>query len=278
MEKRRTSQTKENRETIENQLFNLTFQYKQFVSTLPPTFLPDNDFSFVEITYNERTITSVKAIYNFSDAISNNISKECVLSDIDISKYLNNIKPLKNINLEFEGVKTDIENPTQKMFILSLCSYLVYTYFIEMPYETSLDLLDSEMFHIFTSHKPKNAVEKSWISQSSTFYNNFSYLFSNRDVKKDREEKEKESEESEESEKQDKRNPFQYEEIKEEEKEGNKEDYEIEMLVKKYLKKHIDEYSQKAIEKIEKEAYEISREVKDFKRKFLKDVERNSRK
>ena len=96
-------------------LFNLTYEKQQFVSSVAPTFLPEDNFSFIEIEYENDMITSIKGIY-----IEKGERKECILSDIDISSY----KIPKKIEFDLEFIKDEeTKDKIKKIFILSLSKH-----------------------------------------------------------------------------------------------------------------------------------------------------------
>ena len=151
-------------------LYNLTYDSQQYVSTIAPNNLPEDEYSFIEITYDEEFIRSVRAVYSFNDK-----KDEVILSDLDIFHYFNKIKKV-NVDVEFMGV-SEVEDKEIKFFILSLCSYLSYFSFMNLPYELSLDLLDNKAFSCFIKLDYTNELEKSWVIQVQDFQKSYSYLF-----------------------------------------------------------------------------------------------------
>lgn len=209
------------------ELYNLTYNDQQFISTLPPDRLPEDNYSMIEIEYDKTA--KVKGTYK---------GEEIILENLDIASYVNKLKDFKS-DLEFIGDdNANKEDKNVKIFILSLCSYLIYFDFMEN--KSSIDLLDNEAFKHFLSLSPSNDVEKSWQKQISVFYNTFSYIFPSKwksDIfKKD-----------------------------------------LEIYIKDYVKGYInrkliqiDKATDDAIERINQEADEISNEMKTFRKKLLK--------
>src|SRR5665647_961908 len=164
-------------------LYNLTYEGKQYISTIAPTNYPPDNYSFVEITYDNSIVISVKSNY-----ILNGKKEDIILSDLDFFKYLKeikHIKPLKEAertkeaeDTEFMGLEKQPENKTELIFILSVCSYLVYFHFMNLPCELSLDLLDNNAIKFFlSSAKMSNPLFEAWNLQVDTFAKSFSYLF-----------------------------------------------------------------------------------------------------
>src|SRR5665647_1321174 len=106
-------------------LYNLTYEGKQYISTIAPTNYPVDNYSFVEITYDNSIVISVKSNY-----ILNGKKEDIILSDLDFFKYLKEAKDTKEAertkDTEFMGLEKQPENKTELIFILSVCSYLVY--------------------------------------------------------------------------------------------------------------------------------------------------------
>jgi hypothetical protein len=167
-------------------LFNLTFEGKQYVSSSEPNFLPDKNFSFIEITYSKDKINEILGIYNFEGE-----EKECILSDLEIGFFLAKLDffeerrdvNLDKINLNF--IENKVESKVFKIFIISLASYLIYFDFLNFPFEMSLDLLDNKKLRYFTSFSPNNYIEESWLKQVSTFHRNFSLILKKDTEKED---------------------------------------------------------------------------------------------
>ena len=266
-------------------LFNLTFDKIQYVSSISPEFLPDDNYSFIEIEYNDEIVTSIKGTY-----IYDSIKKECILSDIDISLYLMKLLKVKEISYDLEFIK-DPECPKYtkitKIFILSLCSYLVYFDFKEIPFELSLEILDNNMFKYFLSYElnsNNNDVELSWNEQVKQFSNSFTTVFpiifdfettmiekddvESLEIKEDIIIQNKVVEEEQED-------IIEKQEIESKEQEIEQKEH-IKLLIKKYVKKYVDVYfdkkSQELFEKLNKEADEISKEMKEFKKRLFKDL------
>ena len=228
-------------------LFNLTHNGHQYISTLSPSTLPEKDFSFVEISYINDIVTSVSGSFDIDGE-----SDQIVLSDLDLSQYLKKLEELdlNHLKIHFIGKKEDEENEehkddiNKKFFILSLCSYLIYFYFMKFPEELSLDLLDNSMFSYLTSFSPINELEREWIKQVAIFHRTFSKLFKNISSN---------SNQSKTSSKV---------EITEDQKKyiANFINYELKYAVKK------------AVDRINSEADQISEEIREYKKKSMRDV------
>lgn len=203
-------------------LYNLTYQNEYLSSSVKPLFLPENNYTLVEIIYSENIIYTIKGSYNFET------EKECILTDLDISPYIKKLKEIQNkdkIYINFKENISDENERINKIFITLLSSYLVYFNFLDFPYEINLDLLTNDMFIYFTSFSPMNPLEESLMKQVSLFHRFFSNVF-----------------------------------IKEENI------YEI-----------VDESADKSIvigvDKINHEVDKLVQELKEYKRKFLKDID-----
>ena len=162
-------------------LFNLTYQDNYYASCLKPTTLPEENYTFIEINYSKSIIHSIKGYYKYD------IEKECILSNLDISSYMEKIDSfLKTIDkdkiyINFVENVSDDDERIRKIFIILLSSYLIYFNFLDFPYEISLDLLTNKMFIYFTSFTPINPLEISFKKQVSTFHRYFSKIFENED-------------------------------------------------------------------------------------------------
>lgn len=160
-------------------LFNLTYQDDYYASCIRPTTLPDEDYTFVEIIYSKNIIHSIKGFYKYD------IEKECILSNLDISIYMEKLEIfLKTIDkdkiyINFVENINDNDERIRKIFITLLSSYLIYFNFLEFPYEISLEILSNKMFSYFTSFSPMNPLENSFMKQVSTFHRYFSKIFEN---------------------------------------------------------------------------------------------------
>jgi len=173
-------------------LYNLTIEDDNYVSCKAPNTLPEENYCFVEINLdiNSKNIKSVKATYNFE------IEKECILSDLDISEYMNKLDDfLKREDIDKDKIQLNfIENiedediRIKKIFVILLSSYLIYFNFLEFPFTISLELLNNDMFKYFTNFNPTNSLEKSFIKQVSLLHRYFSTIFENENNDKDLEE------------------------------------------------------------------------------------------
>ena len=173
-------------------LYNLTIEDDNYVSCKSPNTLPEENYCFVEINLdiNSKNIKSVKATYNFE------IEKECILSDLDISEYMNKLDDfLKREDIDKDKIQLNfIENiedediRIKKIFVILLSSYLIYFNFLEFPFTISLELLNNDMFKYFTNFNPTNSLEKSFIKQVSLLHRYFSNIFENENNDKDLEE------------------------------------------------------------------------------------------
>ena len=203
-------------------LYNLTYDGDNYVSSKPPTSLPEQDYSFIEINYSDKHIKSVKGSMNLE------IEKECILSDLDISEYMNKLDLLlkredidkDKIQLNFVENLEDEDIRIKKIFLILLSSYLIYFNFLEFPFSISLELLDNRMFKYFTDFAPTNALEKSFVKQVSLLHRYFSTIF-------------------------------------EDKKENTDNFQDINKLIK---------------EKIDDEVKELSKDIKEFKKRLLADL------
>jgi len=219
-------------------LFNLTYKDEQFVSCLSPTYLPDKNFSFIEIVYSKNKIDEIKGTYIFE-----NEKKECIFSDLNIEFLLIKLKDfieredvdLEKINLKF--IENDVKDRILKIFIVLLSSYLIYFEFLDIPFQISVDLLNDKNIKNFLTFSGKNSIEKNWLNQISNLDRWFSSIFENNNEKDEKDEKD----------------------------EKNKIDVEKE--------KEIEKATEKGIQKINDEVSLILKEAKEFKKRLLKDMQ-----
>lgn len=267
-------------------LYNLTYDEEFYVSTLHPDRLPEDDFSLIEIEYNDETVRSIKGLYCYDGK-----QESLVLTDLEIMGYLKNLKDFE-CEIEFQG-DPDIENKKEKVFIVLVCSYLIYIAFIKD--DLSLELLNRETFKEFVTCSRKNEIVGSWISQVSYLDRNYGYLFP--DEKKDDEIIDEDVNERI-CEINDVNEVNEVNEIDENktEKELIHENKNLEEIITELAKKHVKEYAKiyvrgfmkeyfdkkveeavnEGIKKINAEADSISKEVKEFKRKLLKDISKKN--
>ena len=217
-------------------LFNLTHEENNYVSGKAPNSLPEENFAFVEIHYTDNHINSIKGSMNLD-----NLNKECILSDLDISIYMNKLEDFlkredidkDKIQLNFIETIEDEDLRIKNIFLILLSSYLIYFNFLEFPFVISLDLLTNEMFLYFTNFSPTNSLEKSFIKQVSLLHRYFSTIF-----------------------------------VSDNNDNDNDNDYDNslnEKKVKELVKELIDE-----------EVKNIAKDIKEFKRKLLEDVKRET--
>ena len=79
-------------------LFHLTQENQYKSSEHAPARLPENNYSYIEITYSASydLILSVKGKYIYdTDENSNTVVRECILSDIPITEYINKVKDIQ---------------------------------------------------------------------------------------------------------------------------------------------------------------------------------------
>lgn len=284
-------------------LFNLTYEGKQYVSTIAPSRLPTDNYSFVEIVYDDKMVIHVRGSYVFDGK-----KEEIILSDLDFFFYLKKLnstedtKDREDNEIEFMGVEQP-ENKEELIFILSVCSYLVYFHFSNLPYDLSLDLLDNNAIKLFTLNDSKNnlnIVSEAWNTQVITFGKRYFYLFHSKylssssmssmdfkttkplpeppeeDIKKE-DVKEEDIEEGNIKEKDIQEvKALIHEEVSSSEIKEATNKKEIERYIKKTVKKYIEKETKAAIQKIEKEAQEIAKEIKEYKKRFLLDISKQS--
>ena len=199
-------------------LYNLIYEDKYFVSCIAPSKLPDKNFCYVEIIFDEKAgnITSVTGVLQ-NDAgedekedeendeeKNTNGRKESVLSDLDVSPYIAKLKVFlkredvdkDKIHLNFvENVENE-DDRILKIFIILVSSYLIYFNFMQFPYVISLDLLNNERFQYFTAFSSTNVIEENFINQVSLLHRFFSDIFTDIKDKGKRNEKEEKDEEA----------------------------------------------------------------------------------
>ena len=183
-------------------LYNLIYEDKYFVSCITPSKLPDKNFCYVEIVFDEKknNIASVTGILqeDGEDENGGQNKKESVLSDLNISPYIIKLKDFLNredvdkdkIHLNFvENVENE-EERILKIFVILVSSYLIYFNFMQFPYVISLDLLNNEKFQYFTAFSSTNQMEEIFINLVALLHRFFSDIF------KEKEEKDKEGQEN----------------------------------------------------------------------------------
>ena len=197
-------------------LYNLIYEDKYFVSCIAPSKLPEKNFCYVEIIFDEKAgnITSVTGVLQNEkedaedeneeneEEKNTNGRKESVLSDLDVSPYIAKLKVfLKREDVDKDKIHLNfvenVENEDErilKIFIILISSYLIYFNFMQFPYVISLDLLDNERFQYFTSFSSTNVIEEIFINQVSLLHRFFSDIFS--DTKDKRNANEEKNEEA----------------------------------------------------------------------------------
>ena len=180
-------------------LYNLIYENKYFVSCMAPSKLPEKNFCYVEIVFDEKkgNITSVTGVLQNDtgrereDEVENeeekniNGRKESVLSDLDVSGYIAKLKEFlkredvdkDKIHLNFVENIEDEDERILKIFIILVSSYLIYFNFMQFPYVISLDLLDNERFQYFTSFSSTNVIEENFINLVALLHRFFSPIF-----------------------------------------------------------------------------------------------------
>ena len=187
-------------------LYNLIYEDKYFVSCIAPSKLPEKNFCYVEIIFDEKAgnITSVTGVLQNEkeDEVENeendeekntNGRKESVLSDLDVSPYIAKLKVfLKREDVDKDKIHLNfvetIENEDErilKIFIILVSSYLIYFNFMQFPYVISLDLLNNERFQYFTAFSSTNMIEEIFIRHVSLLHKFFSEVFENKKEKKE---------------------------------------------------------------------------------------------
>lgn len=155
-------------------LYNLTYENEYLVSCVKPVSLPEENYTLVEIVYSENVIHKIKGTYKWD------IEKECILTDLNISKYLEKLREIENKDKIFINIRETDLNESERIkqiFIVLLSSYLVYFNFLEFPYQIDLHLLTNEKLKYFTSFSPMNQLEDSFMQQVSIFHRSFSQVF-----------------------------------------------------------------------------------------------------
>ena len=222
-------------------LYNLTLEDENYVSSESPSSLPEENYCFIEINYSDLYIKSVKSTYNFQ------IEKECILSELDISEYMNKLEfflkrediDKDKIQLNFVENIEDEDTRIKKIFVILLSSYLIYFNFLEFPFTISLELLNNDMFKYFTNFNPTNNLEKSFIKQVSLLHRYFSTIF-------------------------------------EDEKDINSKDINSKDINSKDINGNED-LEEKIKELVDIEIKEIAKEIKEFKKRLLADVNKNKK-
>ena len=174
-------------------LYNLIYEDKYFVSCIAPSKLPDKNFCYVEIVFDEKAgnIESVTGILQGEkeeeqegdENLQNR--KESVLSDLDISLYIAKLKEFlkredvdkDKIHLNFVETIENEEERILKIFVILVSSYLLYFNFMQFPYVISLDLLNNEKFQYFTAFSSTNQTEEIFINLVALLHRFFSDIF-----------------------------------------------------------------------------------------------------
>lgn len=187
-------------------LYNLIYEDKYFVSCIAPSKLPEENFCYIEIIFDEKpsNIVSVTGILqegtNGEEEEEDEINrKESVLSDLDVSIYVKKLKEfLKREDVDKDKIHLNfvenVENEDErilKIFIILLSSYLIYFNFMQFPYVISLDLLNNERFQYFTSFSSVNIIEEIFISHVSLLHKFFGAIFEDKKQETEKENKEK---------------------------------------------------------------------------------------
>lgn len=243
-------------------LYNLTFNDQYYVSTVHPDRLPKEDFSFVEIEYNNEIVTSIKGIYCYDDE-----QDSIILNDIEIMNYLKKIRK-EECEIEFQG-GDDVEDKNLKLFVILICSYLCYIHFMKWEVELSLDLLDREAMKQYLEVPTSNEIDNCWKQQVKYLNEKFSYVIASSKINEEKED------------------IIEKEEISEEKLVSELAKKYVKEYAKDYVRGYMKEYFAKKIEEITKEIKEsekdalvninneadsIAKEIKEFKRKLLRDV------
>lgn len=155
-------------------LYNLIYKDEYYVSTIPPTTLPTTNYTFIEIDFTNNKLNGIKG---------RNDDKTCIISDVDISMYLNKLNTFlerKDINFEkiqLNFVEENEENYIIIVFVILLSSYLVYCDLLEFPYIINTDLISNDKIQEFTSFSPITDNEKVFRYQVSLLHRYFSTIF-----------------------------------------------------------------------------------------------------
>ena len=200
-------------------LYNLIYEDKYFVSCIAPSKLPDKNFCYIEIVFDEKAgnITSVIGVLQHDSDYTGEDEKdeqekeerivdrkESVLSDLDVSPYIVKLKEfLKREDVDKDKIHLNfvenVENEDErilKIFIILISSYLMYFNFMQFPYVISLDLLNNERIQFFTAFSSTNVIEEIFINQVSLLHRFFSDIFIDTKDKGKRNENEEKNEEA----------------------------------------------------------------------------------
>jgi hypothetical protein len=197
-------------------LYNLIYEDKYFVSCIAPSKLPEKNFCYIEIIFDEKkgNIESVTGILQEGqrqeerkergeggergegEEEGEEARKESILSDLDVSPYIKKLREFlrredvdkDKIHLNFVETVENEEERILKVMVILLSSYLIYFNFMQLPYVVSLELLNNEKFQYFTAFSSTNPIEEIFILHVSTLHRFFSDVF--KEEKKDEKEDE----------------------------------------------------------------------------------------
>lgn len=174
-------------------IFNIIHKDEYIFSVTDPNFLPDKDYSLIEIIIplrnnegDEEKIDFNKIIVKGLHYMENSVEKykESIL-DLDLSyletslqTYLNREDIDKDkIFLNFmEDIKRD-DIYYKIIFICLVASYLTFFNFMDLPFYVNTELLCKEMISYFIDIPKLTSEEKSMTIQSSLLYRYFSPIF-----------------------------------------------------------------------------------------------------
>lgn len=221
----------------------LSYGEEHYVSTRRPDTLPPDRYSLIEIEYDSSLVTAVRAEYYFGD-----VKETLLLADLPIVDYLKRIQDT-TCEVTFQGVDQP-EDRAYRLCLLYMCSYLCYYNFVTSK-QPSLDLLDCGKIQTFLELPVKSELETGWKKQVDYLLKQYGYLFETvADVPEHSEYLCDPVEDN-------------IHKIVNKYLENN-----LEKTIEKVFKKHLD----KSLKQIDEEASAIGKQMRDFKKKLLSEL------
>lgn len=182
-------------------LYNLTHNGKQYISQLPPSVLPQSDYSLVEIEYTQERINKIVGTYFKDEKIM--ITLENVMLDYNLDQFLETISEKDRLNISQtvsfirlpDEPEMEINVKIKNQFIMGLSSTLVYLYFLSLPDKEFLDpikftfpfpigakLLDQNIYEYINYIASlsvainNSSIGRFWMVQILNFFDGFSSL------------------------------------------------------------------------------------------------------